>query len=118
VGAGNLDLVRLGAEGTAAAADNVASTGHRPYDRDDADDASYREALARLAGLLADIPFILVLVLHVPTEKVVTDWRLPVPPGLRLLGVAGHQADRDGPPARRCGGTADHPVAWPSCPTR
>jgi hypothetical protein len=43
-------------------------------------DASYREALARLAGLLADIPFILKW--HVPTEKVVTDWRLPVPPGL------------------------------------
>jgi hypothetical protein len=43
-------------------------------------DASYREALARLAGLLADIPFILEW--HVPTEKAVTDWRLPVPPGL------------------------------------
>jgi hypothetical protein len=41
-------------------------------------DASYCEALARLAGLLADIPF--VLAWHVPTEKVVTDWRLPVPP--------------------------------------
>ena len=43
-------------------------------------DASYREALARLAGLLADIPFILEW--HVPTAKVVTDWRPPVPPGL------------------------------------
>jgi Insertion element 4 transposase N-terminal len=43
-------------------------------------DASYREALARLAGLLADIPF--TREWHVPTEKVVTDWRLPVPPGL------------------------------------
>ena len=43
-------------------------------------DASYREALARLAGLLADIPFIREC--HVPTGKVVTDWRLPVPPGL------------------------------------
>ena len=41
-------------------------------------DASCREALARLAGLLADIPF--VLEWHVPTGKVVTDWRLPVPP--------------------------------------
>ena len=40
-------------------------------------DASYREALARLAGLLADIPFILEW--HVPTEKVITGWRLPVP---------------------------------------
>jgi hypothetical protein len=43
-------------------------------------DASYCEALARLAGLLADIPF--VLEWHVPTEKAVTDWRLPVPPAL------------------------------------
>jgi len=42
-------------------------------------DASYREAPARLAGLLADIPFIREW--HVPTGKVVTDWRLPVPPG-------------------------------------
>ena len=33
-------------------------------------DASYCEALARLAGLLADIPFILEW--HVPTEKVVS----------------------------------------------
>ena len=41
-------------------------------------DASCREALARLAGLLADIPFLLEW--HVPTAKVVTDWRLPVPP--------------------------------------
>jgi hypothetical protein len=41
-------------------------------------DASYREALARLAGLLGDIPFLLEW--HVPTGKVVTDWRLPVPP--------------------------------------
>jgi hypothetical protein len=43
-------------------------------------DASYCEALARLAGLLADIPFLLEW--HVPTEKVVTDWRRPVPPAL------------------------------------
>ena len=43
-------------------------------------DASYCEALARLAGLLADIPF--ALEWHIPTEKVVTDWRLPVPPAL------------------------------------
>ena len=42
-------------------------------------DASYCEALARLAGLLADIPF--VLEWHVPTEKVVTDWRLLIPRG-------------------------------------
>ena len=41
-------------------------------------DASCCEALARLAGLLADISFILEW--HVPTGKVITDWRLPVPP--------------------------------------
>jgi hypothetical protein len=39
--------------------------------------ASCREALARLAGLLADIPF--TREWHVPTGKVVTEWRLPVP---------------------------------------
>ena len=43
-------------------------------------DASYCEALARLAGVLADIPF--ALQWHVPTEKVVTQWRRPVPPGV------------------------------------
>jgi hypothetical protein len=43
-------------------------------------DASYCEALARLAGLLADIP--LAREWHVPTQKVITDWRLPVPPDI------------------------------------
>ena len=43
-------------------------------------EASYCEALSRLAGLLADIPF--ARDWHVPTEKVVTDWRLPVPPSV------------------------------------
>ena len=43
-------------------------------------DASYCEALSRLAGLLADIPF--TREWHVPTEKVITDWRLLVPPDL------------------------------------
>jgi hypothetical protein len=43
-------------------------------------DASYCEVLSRLAGLLADIPF--TREWHVPTEKVITDWRLPVPPAL------------------------------------
>ena len=38
---------------------------------------TYCEALARLAGLLADIPF--AREWHFPTGKVVTDWRLPVP---------------------------------------
>jgi Insertion element 4 transposase N-terminal len=52
-------------------------------------DASYREALARIAGLLADIPFILEW--HVPTGKVVTDWRLPVPAGV-MEGIFWHAA--------------------------
>jgi hypothetical protein len=43
-------------------------------------DASYCEALRRLAGLLADIPF--TREWHVPTEKVVTDWRVLVPADL------------------------------------
>ena len=62
-------------------------------------DASYREALARLAGLLADIPFILEW--HVPTGKVVTDWRLPVPAGV-MEGIFWHAAGRligDGEPS-------------------
>ena len=40
-------------------------------------DASYGESLARLAGLLADVPF--ALEWHVPTGKVVTEWRLLIP---------------------------------------
>jgi hypothetical protein len=43
-------------------------------------DASYCEALSRLAGLLTGIAF--TRGWHVPTERVVTDWRLPVPPSL------------------------------------
>jgi hypothetical protein len=43
-------------------------------------DASYCEALGRLTGLLTDIRFSLEW--HVPTEKVITNWRLPVPPRL------------------------------------
>ena len=43
-------------------------------------DASYGEALARLAGLLADIPF--ALDWHVPTGKVITEWRLLVRAGV------------------------------------
>lgn len=43
-------------------------------------DASYCEVLARLAGLLADVPF--ALRWHVPTHKVVTDWRVRVPADL------------------------------------
>ena len=43
-------------------------------------EASYCESLARLAGLLADVPF--ALEWHVPTEKVVTGWRLLIPAGV------------------------------------
>ena len=42
--------------------------------------ASYCEALRTIAGLLADVP--LAREWHVPTGKVVTDWRVPVPAGL------------------------------------
>jgi hypothetical protein len=40
-------------------------------------DACYGEALLRLAGLLADIPF--ALGWHIPAGKVVTEWRLLIP---------------------------------------
>ena len=43
-------------------------------------DGPYAEALARLAGLLADIPF--TRDWHIPTGKVITDWRLPIPAGV------------------------------------
>jgi hypothetical protein len=43
-------------------------------------DASYCEALARVAGLVADVPF--AREWHVPTEKVITSWRAGVPAGL------------------------------------
>jgi hypothetical protein len=43
-------------------------------------DASYCEALLRVAGLLADIPF--ALQWHVPASKVVTEWRLLIPAGV------------------------------------
>ena len=39
--------------------------------------ASYCEALAQVAGLLADVPF--ALEWHIPTSKVVTEWRLLIP---------------------------------------
>jgi hypothetical protein len=40
-------------------------------------DASCCEVLARLAGLLADVPF--ALEWHIPTGKVITEWRLLIP---------------------------------------
>lgn len=63
-------------------------------------DASYCEALRRLAGLLADIPF--AREWHVPTEKVITDWRAPVPPALMeglFWQAAGPLIGDDGPSA-------------------
>jgi catechol 2,3-dioxygenase-like lactoylglutathione lyase family enzyme len=63
-------------------------------------DASYCEALARLAGVLADIRF--ALDWHVPTEKVVTQWRLPVPAGVMealFWGAAGPLIGDDEPSA-------------------
>jgi hypothetical protein len=63
-------------------------------------DASYCEALSRLAGLLADISF--TREWHVPTEKVITDWRLPVPPDLTeglFWRAAGSLISDDGPSA-------------------
>jgi hypothetical protein len=62
--------------------------------------ASYCEALSALAGLLADVP--LALEWHVPTERVVTDWRLPVPPSLTealFWQVAGPLISDDAPSA-------------------
>jgi Insertion element 4 transposase N-terminal len=43
-------------------------------------DASYCEALRRLAGLLAQVPF--AREWHIPTPKVITCWRVPVPPSV------------------------------------
>ena len=43
-------------------------------------DASYCEALRRLAGLLVQVPF--AREWHVPTPKVITCWRVPVPPSV------------------------------------
>jgi Insertion element 4 transposase N-terminal len=63
-------------------------------------DGSYCEALARLAGLLADIPF--ALEWHVPSGKVVTDWRLLVPAPVMeevFWRAAGPLSADDGPPA-------------------
>ena len=68
-------------------------------------DASYCEALARLVGLLTDIPF--ARQWHVPTEKVITDWRRLVPPGLLeslFWRAAGPLVSEDGPGAVRLAG--------------
>jgi hypothetical protein len=70
-------------------------------------DASYCEALARLAGLLADVPF--ALEWHVPTEKVITDWRVLVPADLLealFWLAAGPLVSDDEPPAVLLAGMA------------
>jgi hypothetical protein len=104
-------------------------------------DSSYGEALAKLAGLLADIPF--VLEWHVPTGKVVTDWRLLIPAdvteeifwqaagplisddepsavmlaGMTVLAADGMLVNRADTPANRaffgCTGTADGSSPFP-----
>jgi hypothetical protein len=104
-------------------------------------EASYCEVLSRLAGLLADVPF--ARDWHVPTEKVITDWRLPVPPpvteslfwqaagplagdgeppavtlaGMPVAGADGMLADLAGTPANRAffgtTGTADGSSPFP-----
>ena len=53
---------------------------------------------AALAGLLADIPF--ALEWHVPTEKVITDWRQPVPPAWWKT-CSGRRPGRSSPMASR-----------------
>ena len=67
-------------------------------------DASYCEALVRLVGLLADVPF--AREWHVPTEKVITDWRRLVPAGLleSLFWRAAGPLVEDGPGAVRLAG--------------
>jgi hypothetical protein len=70
-------------------------------------DGSYCEALARLAGLLADIPF--TLEWHVPSGKAVTDWRLLVPASLAeevFWRAAGPLIGDDEPPAVLLAGMA------------
>jgi Insertion element 4 transposase N-terminal len=63
-------------------------------------DASYGEALARLAGLVARVPF--ARLWHVPTEKVVTHWRRGVAPSVLeelFWAAAGPLVSNDGPGA-------------------
>jgi Insertion element 4 transposase N-terminal len=75
-------------------------------------DGSYCESLARLAGLLADVPF--ALEWHVPTEKVVTDWRVLVP-AVRVLGggrAAGQRRRAVGGAEGRDGGVRGGRGCW------
>ena len=69
-------------------------------------DGSYCESLARLAGLLADVPF--ALEWHVPTGKVVTGWRAGAGgrDGVRVLGGGGPLTGDDEPSAVLLAGMA------------
>jgi hypothetical protein len=63
-------------------------------------DGSCCESLARLAGLLADVPF--ALEWHVPAEKVITGWRVLVPAEVTepvFWEAAGPLTGDDEPPA-------------------
>ena len=63
-------------------------------------DASYTEAMRRLAGYLADVPFDRAW--HVPTSGVVTEWRGKVPPAVmgelfwQVAGPLASDGDDDG----------------------
>jgi Transposase DDE domain/Insertion element 4 transposase N-terminal len=63
-------------------------------------DGSYCQSLARLAGLLADVPF--TLEWHIPAGKVITGWRLLVPAEVMesiFWRAAGPLTGDDEPPA-------------------
>lgn len=70
--------------------------------------ASHGGALAEVAGLLADIPF--AWEWHVPTSKVVTGRRLPVPPSVMeeiSWQAAGSLTGDDEPPTVMLAGMQD-----------
>jgi hypothetical protein len=70
-------------------------------------DASYAEVMARVVGHLADVPW--AREWHIPTSKVVTDWRDKVPPSAMeelFWSVAGPLAGDDAGSAAGLGGMA------------
>jgi len=66
-------------------------------------DASYGEALARLAGLLADVPF--ALAWHVPTGKGPNARQAPQGGRARSLAIVGIRLPRTAAAAMRSGTT-------------
>jgi hypothetical protein len=79
-------------------------------------DASYCESLA---GLLADVPF--ARAWHVPTGKVVTDWRVRVPADVMealFWQAAGPLIADDEPPAVLLAGMMVCGTGAGTCPTR